>query len=58
MTGHDTTNRETKMNANQKMILADAAKIANRQRRLATAEGHRAAEQVMIRAFQLIDAAK
>lgn len=46
------------MNANQKMILKDAAKIANRQRKLATAEGHRAAEQVMIRAFELIDAAK
>ena len=52
------TNKETTMNASQKMILKDAAKIANRQRKLATAEGHRAAEQVMIRAFEMIDAAK
>ena len=56
MNGND-TNKETTMNASQKMILKDAAKIANRQRKLATAEGHRAAEQVMIRAWKMIDAA-
>ena len=58
MTGHDTTNRETTMNATQTMILNDAAKIARRLRKLATAEGHRAAEALMIRAFEKIDAAK
>jgi len=58
MTGHDTTNRENTMNATQTMILKDAAKIARRLRREATVESHRAAEQVMIRAFQMIDAAK
>jgi hypothetical protein len=57
MNGND-TNKETTMNASQKMILKDAAKIANRQRKLATAEGHRAAEQVMLRAWKMIDAAK
>jgi hypothetical protein len=57
MTGHDTTNRETKMNATQTMILKDAAKIANRLRREATVESHRAAEALMIRAWKLIDAA-
>ena len=56
MNGND-TNKETAMNASQKMILKDAAKIANRQRKLATAEGHRAAEQVMLRAWKMIDAA-
>ena len=57
MTGHDTTNRETTMNATQTLILNDAAKIARRLRREATVESHRAAEALMIRAFQLIDAA-
>jgi hypothetical protein len=57
MTGHDTTNRETKMNANQTMILNDAAKIARRLRREATVESHRAAEALMIRAWKLIYAA-
>jgi hypothetical protein len=58
MTGHDTINQETKMNATQTMILKDAAKIANRQRKLATVESHRAAEALMIRAWKMIDAAK
>jgi hypothetical protein len=57
MTGHD-TNKETTMNATQTQILNDAAKIARRLRKLATAEGHRAAEALMIRAFEKIDAAK
>ena len=57
MTGHDTTNRETTMNASQKMILKDASRIANRLRREATVESHRAAEALMIRAWKLIDAA-
>ena len=57
MTGHDTTNRETKMNANQKMILKDASRLANRLRREATVESHRAAEALMIRAWKMIDAA-
>jgi hypothetical protein len=57
MNGND-TNKETTMNASQKMILKDASRIANRLRREATAEGHRVAEQVMIRAWKLIDAAK
>jgi hypothetical protein len=56
MTGHD-TNKETTMNASQKMILKDASRIANRLRREATAEGHRAAEALMIRAWKMIDAA-
>ena len=51
------TNRETTMNATQTMILKDATKIALRLRKLATAEGHRAAEALMIRAWQMIDAA-
>ena len=46
------------MNANQQLILKDAARIANRLRREATAEAHRAAEQLMIRAWRMIDAAK
>jgi len=58
MNGNDTNNRETKMNANQKMILKDASRIANRLRREATVESHRAAEALMIRAFEKIDAAK
>jgi len=45
------------MNATQTQILNDAAKIANRLRREATVESHRAAEQVMLRAWKLIDAA-
>lgn len=45
------------MNATQTMILKDATKIALRLRKLATAEGHRAAEALMIRAWQMIDAA-
>ena len=57
MTGHDTNNRETKMNATQTQILNDAAKIARRLRREATVESHRAAEALMIRAWKLIDAA-
>jgi hypothetical protein len=56
MNGND-TNKETTMNANQKMILNDAAKIARRLRREATVESHRAAEALMIRAWKLIDAA-
>ena len=46
------------MNATQTMILNDASRIANRLRREATVEGHRAAEQVMLRAWKMIDAAK
>ena len=56
MNGND-TNKETTMNATQTMILNDAAKIARRLRKLATAESHRAAEALMIRAWKLIDAA-
>jgi hypothetical protein len=57
MNGND-TNKETTMNATQTMILKDAAKIARRLRREATVESHRAAEALMIRAFEKIDAAK
>jgi hypothetical protein len=57
MNGND-TNKETTMNASQKMILKDASRIANRLRREATVESHRAAEALMIRAFEKIDAAK
>ena len=56
MNGHD-TNKETTMNANQKLILKDATKIARRVRKLATAEAHKAAEDLLRRAWEMIDAA-
>jgi len=46
------------MNVTQSQILKDASRIANRLRREATVESHRAAEALMLRAWKLIDAAK
>ena len=45
------------MNANQKLILKDATKIASRLRKLGTVEGHKAAEDLLRRAWEMIDAA-
>lgn len=45
------------MNAAQKMILADATKIIKQLRKLATAEGHKAADELNRRVADMIDAA-
>ena len=45
------------MNATQKLILKDATKIIRSLRKLATAEGHRAADELNQRVAQMIEAA-
>ena len=45
------------MNADQKLILKDATKILRSLRKQATAEGHRAANELNQRVAQMIEAA-
>ena len=45
------------MNATQKLILKDATKIIKQLRKLATAEGHKAADELNRRVADMIDAA-
>ena len=57
MTGHETNNGDKKMNAAQKQIMKDATKILVQLRKLATAEGHRAADELNQRVAKMMDAA-
>jgi hypothetical protein len=58
MTGNETTTaKETKMNAAQKLIIKDATKILIQLRKLQTAEGHRAADELNQRVAKMIEAA-
>lgn len=45
------------MNAAQKLILKDATKILKALRKLATAEGHRAADELNQRVAKMLEAA-
>jgi hypothetical protein len=45
------------MNANQKMILRDATKILVQLRKLQTAEGHRAADELNQRVAKMLEEA-
>jgi len=51
------TNKETTMNANQKLILKDATKILVQLRKLGTKEGHKAADELNQRVAKMIEAA-
>jgi hypothetical protein len=57
MTGNDTNTKGTKMNAAQKLIIKDATKILIQLRKLQTAEGHRAADELNQRVAKMIEAA-
>jgi hypothetical protein len=57
MTSNDTNTKGNQMNADQKLILKDATKILRSLRKLATAEGHRAADELNQRVAQMIEAA-
>lgn len=57
MTSNDTNTKGNQMNAEQKLILKDATKILRSLRKLATAEGHRAADELNQRVAKMIEAA-
>jgi hypothetical protein len=59
MTGNNnTTAKETKtMNAAQKLILKDATRIILQLRKLQTAEGHRAADELNQRVARMLEEA-
>ena len=57
MTGNNNNTKGTKMNANQKMILRDATKILVQLRKLQTAEGHRAADELNQRVAKMLEEA-
>ena len=57
MTGNDNNTKGTTMNAAQKLILKDATKIIRSLRKLATAEGHRAADELNQRVAKMMDEA-
>jgi hypothetical protein len=55
MTGNETTTaKETKMNAAQKLIIRDATRIILQLRKLQTAEGHRAADELNQRVAKML----
>jgi hypothetical protein len=58
MTGNETTTaKETKMNAAQKLIIRDATRIILQLRKLQTAEGHRAADELNQRVAKMLEEA-
>jgi uncharacterized protein YicC (UPF0701 family) len=58
MTGNNnTTAKETKMNAAQKLIIKDATKILAQLRKLQTREGHRAADELNQRVAKMLEEA-
>jgi uncharacterized protein YicC (UPF0701 family) len=57
MTGNNNNTKGTKMNAAQKLILKDATKILTQLRRLQTAEGHRAADELNQRVARMLEEA-
>jgi hypothetical protein len=57
MTGNNTNTKETKMNAAQKLILKDATRIILQLRKLQTAEGHRAADELNQRVAKMLEEA-
>jgi hypothetical protein len=57
MTRNDNNTKGITMNAAQKLILKDATKILKALRKLATAEGHRAADELNQRVAKMLEAA-
>jgi uncharacterized protein YicC (UPF0701 family) len=58
MTSNNNNNTKgTNMNAAQKLILKDATKILTQLRRLQTAEGHRAADELNQRVARMLEEA-
>jgi flagellar biosynthesis/type III secretory pathway protein FliH len=57
MTGNNNNTKGTKMNAAQKLIEKDATKIIRQLRKLGTAEGHRAADELNQRVAKMMEAA-
>jgi hypothetical protein len=59
MTGNNNTTAKetTTMNAAQKLILKDATKILIQLRKLGTAEGHRAADELNQRVAKMLEEA-
>jgi hypothetical protein len=55
MTSKNNNTKGNQMNAAQKMILKDATKILKSLRKLATAEGHRAADQMNQRVAKMME---
>jgi len=57
MTSNNNNTKGTTMNAAQKLILKDATKILTQLRRLQTAEGHRAADELNQRVARMLEEA-
>jgi hypothetical protein len=57
MTSNNNNTKGTKMNAAQRQIIKDATKILTQLRRLQTAEGHRAADELNQRVAKMLEEA-